>query len=245
MDAGEHLAAIKSEGGSLLATATGNLDQPVPTCPEWDVAALVTHLGRVYGWVVGILASNGEPFKGERPDPPGERAELPEWFAALHSQLIGALSARPPDAPAWVFSSSAPQEAGWWYRRQALETAVHRVDAESAVGKITAVEPVLAADGIDEYLMQFLPGIVQRSGGGRLRGTFHVHCTDTPGEWWLDFDAEGLAPKREHAKGDTAVRGPASGLLLWLMNRQSAGEAGMEVLGDGTLVEAWPAAVRF
>jgi uncharacterized protein (TIGR03083 family) len=245
MDPGEHLAAIRSEGASLLATATGHLDQPVPTCPEWDVAALVTHLGRVYGWVVGILASNGEQFTGKRPDPPGGRAELPEWFAALHSQLIAALSARAPDAPAWVFSPSVPHQARWWYRRQALETAVHRVDAESAVGKITAVEPVLAADGIDEFLMQFLPGIVQRSNGGRLRGTLHVHCTDTPGEWWLDFDAEGLAPRREHAKGDTAVRGPASGLFLWLMNRQSAGEAGIEVLGDGAVVEAWPAAVCF
>ena len=59
---------------------------------------------------------------GKRPDPPSERAELPECVAALHSQLIEALSARPPDAPAWVFSSSAPHEAGWWYRRQALAT---------------------------------------------------------------------------------------------------------------------------
>jgi hypothetical protein len=72
-----------------------------------------------------------------------------------------------------------------------------------------------------------------------------VHCTDTPGEWWLDFDAEGLAAKREHAKGDTALRGPASGLFLWLMNRQNAGDSGIEVLGDGALVEAWPATVRF
>jgi uncharacterized protein (TIGR03083 family) len=245
MEPGDYLATIRSEGTSLLATASGHLDRPVPTCPEWDVAALVTHLGGVYGWVVGILESNGEPFQGKRPDPPGERAELPEWFASLHSQVIEALSTRPPDAPAWVFASSAPHEAGWWYRRQALETAVHRVDTESAVGQVTSVEPLLAADGIDEFLMQFLPGILRRSGGGGLEGTLHVHCTDTPGEWWLDFDAEGLTPKREHAKGDTALRGPASGLFLWLMNRQDASDAGMEVLGDGALVEAWPDSVRF
>jgi uncharacterized protein (TIGR03083 family) len=241
----QHLAAIRSEGASLLATASDNLDRPVPTCPDWDVAALVTHLGGVYGWVVGILASGGEPFSGKRPDPPGERSELPEWFAALHSQLIEALSATPADAPAWVFAPSAPQKASWWSRRQAIETAVHRVDAESAVGPVAPVEPVLAADGIDEFLIQFLPGIVQRSTGDDLRGTLHVHCTDTPGEWWLDFDAEGLAVKREHAKGDTALRGPASGLFLWLMNRQNTGDAGLEVLGNGALVEAWPSTVRF
>jgi uncharacterized protein (TIGR03083 family) len=244
MEPGDFLAAIDIEGRALLAAATGNLDRPVPTCPDWDVAALVTHIGQVYGWVVGILASNGRPFSGKRPDPPDETAELPDWFASQLTRVIAALSASQPTDPAWVFSPLAPQQAGWWYRRQALETAVHRVDAEYAAGPASPLPSDLAADGIDEFLMQFLPGMIQRSRVAGLGGTLHVHCTDTPGEWWLDFGAEGLNPKREHAKGDTALRGPASGLYLWLMNRQTADDAGIEALGDTALVEAWPA-VRF
>ncbi len=36
-----------------------------------------------------------------------------------------------PDTPAWTFSAAgAPHNVGWWQRRQALETAVHRWDAQ-------------------------------------------------------------------------------------------------------------------
>ena len=49
----------------------------------------------------------------------------------------------------------------------------------------------------------------------------HVHSTDADGEWLVDFD-NGLAVTREHAKGDVAVRGPASDLMLVLYGRVPA-----------------------
>ena len=45
------------------------------------------------------------------------------------------------------------QTVGFWMRRMALETAIHRVDADLAAGLAgPPIAPDLAADGIDEVL---------------------------------------------------------------------------------------------
>jgi uncharacterized protein (TIGR03083 family) len=50
------------------------------------------------------------------------------------------------------------QTVGFWARRMALETVVHRVDAETAAGVATPVDPELAVDGVDEILVVMLEG---------------------------------------------------------------------------------------
>jgi predicted lipid carrier protein YhbT len=133
------------------------------------------------------------------------------------------------------------QTVGFWRRRVALETLVHRWDAELGAGvEIVPTDPVLAADTIDEYLDVFLG--LQRvlntaPGAGE---TAHVHCTDTDGEWFIEFPAPGeRVVRREHAKGDVAFRGPAEGLMLYLWGRLPAGEAGVEIVGDTALADRW------
>jgi hypothetical protein len=120
--------------------------------------------------------------------------------------------------------------------------AVHRWDAQAAAGmKPDPVAGDLAVDGVDEMLVQFLPGALSRRPVEGLTGTLHLHATDAEGEWWLDLDAEGLDTRRQHAKADTAVRGPASSLYLWVWNRVAPPAAGLEVFGRTDTVEAWRA----
>ncbi len=239
MDKASYLAAVASQGAGIGIAAEGNLDRRVPSCPDWEVADLVAHMGRVYAWVSGILSGGGQPPADAGPQAPSDRAALLAWYGQVREQLLADLTSRDADDPAWVFVSSAPQKVGWWYRRQALESTVHRFDAESASRTPDPIEAPLAAEGIDEYLTQFLPGILRRNPVEGLTGTLHVHATDTAGEWWLDLDAERLDVRREHTKADTALRGPASGLYLWLFNRQTVEDGGVEVLGSASIVEAW------
>jgi hypothetical protein len=129
---------------------------------------------------------------------------------------------------------------GWWRRRQAHEPAEPRWHAQAAAGADPApIDALLAVEGIDELLEEFAPGLLSSHEGGGLTGTFHLHATDAPGEWWLDFDATDQAPRREHAKADTAVRGPASGLYLWLWNRVTPDQAGLQVFGRKEVADAW------
>jgi uncharacterized protein (TIGR03083 family) len=242
MDSPRLLSFLAADGATLANAAEGHLDLLVPTCPDWTVAELVAHLGRVHGWVCATVAAGGE--RATRPaadEVPQEPDALLHWYRTGLQRLVAALDVDPETA-AWTFSPSAPNNVGWWQRRQALETALHRWDVQSATSMNPApINADLAVEGIDEFLTEFLPGLLSANTPDGLKGTFHLHATDTPGEWWLDFDATEQGAKREHAKADTAVRGPTSALYLWLWNRQSPEEAGLDVFGRPETVAAWRA----
>ena len=237
LDTGAHLSALTADSQAVADLAEGRLDRPVPACPDWAVADLLDHLGGVYSWVWLIVQADGEkPDKG-RDHAPEDRSGLLDWFREQRAAAVGALESKEPDAPAWSFVG--PRNVGWWRRRQAMETAIHLYDVEAAAGLREAIDPDLAADGVDELLTEILPGYLRRKPLPGLQGTFHIHCTDTDGEWVMDFSAPELEVGREHTKADTAVRGPASGLFLWGWNRVGLDEAGLEVFGRRDVAEAF------
>jgi hypothetical protein len=121
----------------------------------------------------------------------------------------------------------------------AHETAVHRWDAELAVGDTTPIDPELAADGVDEWLTVHLDTDVTYRGPEvpRPAGPLHLHCTDVPGEWWAALDGTDLTVVREHRKGDVAARGRAEDLLLVCWRRLPP--SAVDVVGDAAVLQAW------
>ena len=70
-----------------------------------------------------------------------------------------------------------------------------------------------------------------RDGEGLLSGSVHIHCTDVDGEWLIvPTDTSDVVVTREHAKGDCAIRGSASQLLLGLWRRTPM--SSLEVIGS-------------
>jgi len=66
---------------------------------------------------------------------------------------------------------------------------------------------------------------------GPLNGSVHIHCTDVDGEWLIvPTDASDVVVTREHAKGDCAIRGSASQLLLGLWRRVPM--SALEIIGN-------------
>jgi uncharacterized protein (TIGR03083 family) len=234
IDPGAFLEALAADSQAIADAAPENLDRQVPSCPDWKVADLVGHLGGVYSYATANVEAGGARPEVERARPPAAPTQLVPWFAEWRSRVIEALSSRQPEDPAWS-RFTGEGTVGWWRRRQALETAVHLYDVELASGRRASIGPELAAAGIDEFLSELLPFFLSRRQVAGLSGTFHVHATDTPGEWQLDFAKPDLDVRREHGKADTAVRGPADG-LYWLWNRTSAEDAGLEVFGDAGIV---------
>jgi uncharacterized protein (TIGR03083 family) len=148
--------------------------------------------------------------------------------------LLEELGQVDPDTEVWTFTDD--HSVRFVMRRMAHETAVHRWDAEVAVGRDTTLDPALASDGIDEFLTHFVQ--VADEDAMPIAGSVHLHCTDVPGEWTLYTD-EGDAGEaglpafrlvREHAKGDCALRGTASDLLLVLWRRLPVER--IDVVGD-------------
>ena len=150
-------------------------------------------------------------------------------MTASHTAIYAALVDARPEREVWTWTGQN-QNVEWVRRRMAQETAVHRWDAAHAVGQPDDIDALVAADGIDEFLTYFTDA---EGVDGDLGGTVHLHCTDTPGEWFISsLTSDGIAFTREHTKGDVAIRGKASDLLLWLW-RRDAGP--VDIVGDAEL----------
>jgi hypothetical protein len=118
------------------------------------------------------------------------------------------------------------------------EAAVHRWDIQTAARLVPAAIPRDAAsDAIDEFLAMTLPWCVRAD--KPLSGTVHIHCTDTPGEWFVHSDGR---VERIHARGAVAVRGAASDILLALFKRVPMEH--LEIIGDAALARSFVDAMK-
>ena len=231
-----------ADGRDLLAAAETDWSRPIPHCPAWDAAGLVGHMGGILAWMARIVTT-GEPVpRRDRETPPAGHAALASWYSAHLDRTVGILTATPADSPAWTFSSRGERRAGWWRRRLAVELAIHRWDAQHAACLGAAVPPrpldaAVAAAGIEEFVTEFLPGLLAQPDPSGLAGTLHLHATDGPSEWWADLDARADAAVTGHARADTAVQGTESDLLLWLTNREPV--PSIEVHGQHETAARW------
>lgn len=239
----DHIADLQRDGRALLdAARVAGLDAPVAACPGWNLSRLVGHTGKVLERTT-ILVREGL----DTPPAPERFVRFPDdesvfdRFAEVLDDVVTTLSGAHLDAPCWNFTGT-DLTCAFWIRRMANEVAIHRWDAELAAGTPRPIASERAVDGIDELLTVLLPySAVLKS--PETSGSFHLHCTDAEGEWLTVFTDGRPTTTREHAKGDLAVRGPASPLFLWSWNRATVGTDGLESFGDPALLDAWASIV--
>ncbi len=214
----------------------------VPTCPGWTVADLVTHSGGIHRWVTAIVASQAPsrlPFPEVAPESSSAEG-LAGWLAAGAAPLLESLRAAGPVTPVWTWGPG--RTSGWWARRMVHETTVHRADAELAVGVAAPViDPVVAADGIDEFLFN-LPSArrpYKHLAALPTGASLHLQATDADGGWLVRFTESGIAWERGHAKATVAVRGPVALLLLLTCGRVPGSDERFAVFGDASVLDAW------
>jgi uncharacterized protein (TIGR03083 family) len=237
----DHEHIVGHEAAQLIAVARqGPLDAPVPGCPGWDVARLTGHVGRVHRWATAGILAGAEP-DGTTLERPPKGDGIVDWGEAAIAPLLEALKTAP--APgAWNFVGAKDADGSFWPRRMAVETSIHRWDAEDAVGGTSETGPIdaaLAAEGIEEELTLIGPGLLAGRDGIDIGGSLHIHCEDAAGEWMVHTDDGVLRVGHGHEKGDAALRGPASSVLLVLYRRLRPGDGGTEVLGDAAVLDRW------
>lgn len=253
--ADRYLDALTAQSALFAEALSGaDLQQRVPTCPDWTLHQLTEHVGQAHRWATAIVTRPAptppEPTLdvAAPEDPDGLRI----WLRDGAGELVDAIRATGPQTPVWSWADD--HSAGFWARRMAHETAVHRADVELARGREFTLEADLAADAISEWLgalsspqaVEFRPEFAQLRGNGQI---LHVHSTDPglgeAGEWIVRRTPSGPIWEHGHAKGDVAVRGAVVDLLLVLLRRVPPEQAPIEVLGDAAVFAHWLEHTRF
>jgi uncharacterized protein (TIGR03083 family) len=244
MDFADLRAQLDHEFALLrAAVAAAPADARVPTCPDWSAADLAGHVAEVYRHKAAAIRLNAWP----KPWPPERPVVAPEENLDLaYAELVEQLDAHSPADPAATWHAP-DQTVGFWIRRMAQESVVHRVDAELAAGRsvadVSVIDEALAIDGVDEMLRLFLAygcaswpdefgpilGDADQRPIGLSAGPAHWTVTATPKTIEIaDSTGEEVAGCAARAEGD-----PAS-LLLWLWNR--VGDDAVTLTGDAGLV---------
>ncbi|RMI93213.1 hypothetical protein BIU87_14820 [Streptomyces sp. ZS0098] len=237
METAWYLEILEHEGRSLAdAAEQAGPGAPVPACPDWRVRDLLRHTGVVHRWAAGFVADacpTPRPME-EHPDLDG--TELLAWYRAGHRALLDTLREAKPDVECWTFLPGAESGLGFWARRQAHETAVHRWDAQAARGgDPTPVATDFAVDGVDELLRGFHARRKSRVRTPEPR-VLRIRATDADAVWTVRLSQEPPVTARD-AAGDAEceVSGPAAELYVSLWNRLPV----PEVTGDHALAELW------
>ncbi|MEU8266782.1 maleylpyruvate isomerase family mycothiol-dependent enzyme [Sphaerisporangium sp. NPDC049002] len=241
----DHCSAFEAELGRF-AGVVENADPAakVPTCPGWTIAKLLKHVGITHRWAEHLVRHPVHEPLPTRDVPvtlPDDDTGYPGWLAAGGASLVRTLREADGDTPVWAWGID--QHVRFWSRRMLHEGTVHRADVEIALGREPAIDSRVATDGVDELLGNLsvatwvAASLKELGGDGEV---LHFHATDTAdGEWMVTLGPEGFSARHGHGKGDVAVRGTASDLLLLLYGRLAPEGGRFEVFGDRELLGRW------
>jgi uncharacterized protein (TIGR03083 family) len=206
---------VRQEGVRLAEVADGRLAEPVPSCPGWSIRDVVDHVAQVYEHKIACTEL------GRFPDPwppawPQDRDPV-VWLRDAHGRLLEMFDrsdATTPSATWWP----PDQTVGFWARRMAQETVVHRVDAELAANEPSPVDPDLAADGVDEILVIMLAGDWSDEPDDALTAQ-RVRVSTRGRSWGVVLDRASVQVTEDGREADATLEGEPADVLLWLWGR--------------------------
>lgn len=216
-----------------------SVDASVPSCPGWNVHDLSEHLGEVHRWAEHLVRVEA------RKRIPSQEMGLElapvdaAWLRRGGAALIATLRASSPEASMWAWG--ADQHVRFWSRRQLHETVVHRIDLDLAAGRASLVEPEVASDAIDEFLVNLKGASYFSPKVKNIRGRSQVlrfTTIDAPGSWTIAIDDDGFFLTGER-QADAELSGPAKDLLMVLYRRHDVGDSVVESHGDRGLIDFW------
>ncbi|QUQ65254.1 maleylpyruvate isomerase family mycothiol-dependent enzyme [Kutzneria sp. CA-103260] len=233
--------AITDEAARIASIAAAHdLTAKVPSCPDWTLADLVRHVGVLQQWFAAMIDRRSPTRLSPREvayGVPADIAGYPEWCASRAVEVDRVLRAADPDAAMYTWGPGS--RVAFWARRMLMELLVHRHDAELAAGSLTEIDPILAADGVEEFLVNlpsaesFAPHLSALRGGGET-----VRFATPGAEWTVRLDPEsfGLVPS---GTPDAAVMTTPEALLLLVYGRVGVDDPRVRTSGDAALLAKW------
>jgi uncharacterized protein (TIGR03083 family) len=219
---------IDADSAALRAAAQTDPTARIAACPEWSMTDLLWHIGHVH-WFWNTVVS--VPLTDERAVheyPDIERPaddQLTEFAAEQAKALVSTFRATDPASPAWTWAPNQ-QDCAFVIRHQVQEAAVHRWDAQHAIGAAEPIDRLAALDAIEEFLTVSVASTTwPAEGAPPLSVPLVLDATDAgdAGTWIVTDAAPGIlaaaAGVPAGGAGAVTVTGSASDLLLWLYER--------------------------
>ena len=239
----EHVSALESSGRDLATLAReAGLGARVLTCPAWAVDALVAHQTMVHRWAAAHVRG-GDPDAVLTPTEVLETVSLlMQFYDEGVGLIVSALRQASPDLEAMTFLKDAPAPRDFWARRQAHETTIHKVDAQSALlGRVPStdeagISSAFAADGLDELLRGFFTRGKSKLFDGKPFVAV-VAPDDVDRRWVLRVDERLSVDVGDDDVDDADARlnGSAAALYLALWNRGDE----IDVSGRPDVLDRW------
>ncbi len=230
------LSHIAADGRRIIDVAESNPVAEVKACPGWTLTDLAIHTGGIHRMAAHWVANRISRMERWPDAEPGDLVDPFSWCREGLGLLLHALKGADPNDSVW--SWTARRNAGFYQRRMMQENAVHRWDAEAAVGTPGPIDADVATDGVDEVLAV---GMRFRGNGSPVEypdGSVLLARTDGTDRWLIRSLDGTLQVARNADAGDTAdatVTGHAEDLLLYLWGRPHAAI----VAGNPDTATAW------
>ncbi len=171
----------------------------MPQYPDWTARDLITHTAMIHGRTTAIC----ETLPRDRISAPrlSEGDDAFAWYEANLAAMLDALGQADLSTPVWTLTSDGT--VGFWLKRMAVETAIHRWDIEDAFGESHPLDTDVSRMALDEFGEMWMPHL------GDLPA-LQAHAVDLDNAWVF---GEGEI--------SDSVEGTASAIYLRLMSRGS------------------------
>jgi uncharacterized protein (TIGR03083 family) len=230
VDDAELLRSVVADVESAATILSASPEASVTHCPGWTVADLVGHHGGVLRWAEAIVRT-GEP-EAEEFRPPVGHDERHDWYVDAAAEFVATASMTDRDRECWTFGRT-PGRTWFWTRRQALEAAIHRWDAESALGATPEIRTDLSCLGVDEVVEHLFPRQVALGRTAALSNSVELRASDVDRVWTL-------SPSQ--APPGAVIEAPAFVLVLFLWQRAALHDRRIRVTGSDLMLDELRAA---
>jgi hypothetical protein len=170
--------------------------------------------------VVSWLHDGARPTRWQRA--PAEDQTLVDYLRAGLLEVVHELAQHDPldGCPTWW---PEHQNYGFWYRRLAHETTIHRYDVQmgGAAAMVGGIPPEIAVDGVDEILSLWFTHRLGVLGISDVRpGRVAIHTGDR--RWIAQITPTGTSAWRADTDEtvDAIVSSDPAGMYLWLWGRR-------------------------
>jgi uncharacterized protein (TIGR03083 family) len=215
------LDVLDTEGERLATSATGSDPELVVAhLPGMRLGEVVRHVGSVYRMVVSWLRDGERPTRWQRE--PNDGQTTVEYLRVGLREIVAELAAHDPTdgCPTWW---PEHQNYGFWCRRLAHETTVHRADVQLAAAAVLIgdIAPDVAMDGVDEILTLWFTHRLSVLGVSDLTPG-RVAIRTGRRRWIAQVTPNGTSAWRasDDELADATVSSDPTGMYLWLWGRR-------------------------